>query len=107
MYLPTSIWELASNGKYRKQFIPCQRSKVILKDDKIRISSIHQSAWKPPPPLLAQKCNGTIAGLGYMEVSVDCPWKFQACAVVHVRTGSIPDGGEDKKSAWKPNLLPD
>jgi hypothetical protein len=34
VYLPTSIWELASNGKYRKQFIPCQRSKVILKDDK-------------------------------------------------------------------------
>jgi hypothetical protein len=59
---------------------------------KIRISSVHQSAWIQPPPLMAQMCNGTIAGLGYMEVSVDCPWKFPACAVVHVRTGSIPDG---------------
>ncbi len=27
-------------------------------------------------PLLIQKCNGTTAGLGYLEVSLDCPCKY-------------------------------
>ncbi len=27
------------------------------------------------PPLLVQRCNGTTAGLGYLEVNVICPCK--------------------------------
>jgi hypothetical protein len=34
------------------------------------------------PPLLVQRCNGTTAGLGYLEVNVICPCKSPHWAVV-------------------------
>jgi hypothetical protein len=33
------------------------------------------------PPLLVQRCNGTTAGLGYLEVKVICPCKSPHWAV--------------------------
>ncbi len=32
-------------------------------------------SWMVQPPLLVQRCNGTTAGLGYLEANVNCPWK--------------------------------
>jgi hypothetical protein len=37
---------------------------------------------KIKPPLLVQRCNGTTAGLGYLEVNVICPCKSPHWAVV-------------------------
>jgi hypothetical protein len=33
------------------------------------------------PPVLVQRCNGTTAGLGYLEVNVICPCKSPGWAV--------------------------
>jgi hypothetical protein len=38
------------------------------------------------PPLLVQRCNGTTAGLGYLEVNVICPCESPHWAMTSVRT---------------------
>ncbi len=39
------------------------------------------------PPLLVQRCNGTTAGLGYLEVNVICPCKSPHWAIVDPHWG--------------------
>jgi hypothetical protein len=47
------------------------------------------------PPLLVQRCNGTSAGLGYLEVNVICPcksphWAMDWTVDPHGENGSNP-----------------
>ncbi len=58
--------------------------------------------WYSQPPLLAQMCNGSIAGLGYLEVCVDCPCKPPFGQLVSVRNVHLQWGKNCTIPNWRP-----
>jgi hypothetical protein len=52
----------------------------------LKIMGIRKTGKKPQtgpeyPPIMVGRCNGTTAGLGYLEVNVICPCKSPPWAV--------------------------
>ncbi len=50
---------------------------------------VHSRLFGTKPPLLVQRCNGTTVGLGYLEVSMDCPCKIPFWTLVSVPRGRM------------------